>query len=368
MNNPPFESDVTYSVQNEDYQSELALLSRLAQDRPLRVCMIASAGENALSLLTQERIASVDAVDLNPAQIHLCELRRTAVAHLSRDEQLRLFGAQSTVTRAGDEATRLALYDQLRPHLPADTRGFWDERRPSEIAFGLHHVGRNDKMMHDLQAGLRAAGFAPLQRPPLDQELVAWQSVYKTIGTPTYMHALFRLPNAEFADKVAGLAPTIAEAHFRALQQPAPQRNPYLTTVFADSYAVAAGEEGYPLYLQMTGQAALRRLGVAERLRLHVGNIVEHLPRLSAQHGLFDLISLSNIADWMTITQLTAVLTAVKGALAPGGAVLMRTANPALSLVAVMQQQMHMDAALNTTLQQVERGPWFRTIVAGFQP
>jgi S-adenosylmethionine:diacylglycerol 3-amino-3-carboxypropyl transferase len=143
MNNPPFESDVTYSVQNEDYQSELALLSRLAQDRPLRVCMIASAGENALSLLTQERIASVDAVDLNPAQIHLCELRRTAVAHLSRDEQLRLFGAQSTATRAGDEATRLALYDQLRPHLPADTLSprwccFGADGEPSLVAGGCH--------------------------------------------------------------------------------------------------------------------------------------------------------------------------------------------------------------------------------------
>ncbi|MEZ4662708.1 MAG: DUF3419 family protein [Caldilineaceae bacterium] len=368
MHNPAFTSDLVYSVQNEDYRSELAVLARLNQGRPLRVLMIASAGENALSLLTHEQIASIDAVDLNLAQLHLCELRRTALLHRSRDEQLRLFGVHPVIGRVDDEAARLALYDGLRPSLPDATRAFWDGRRLCEIAFGLHHVGRNDKMMHDLQERLKGAGFAPLQRLPGNHELATWQGVYEELGTPAYMQDLFRLPNPAIAQAVAKLAPAIAEGHFHALQQPAPERNPYLTTVFADSYATAAGEEGYPLYLQEKGQALLRHLGVRDRLHLHHGNIIEIMAPLVAQDGPFDLISLSNIADWMNEAQLCALLQQAAAALRPGGGILARTASLCSPLGAVMRQQLQTDHALNAELPQIERGPWFRTIVAGFRP
>jgi S-adenosylmethionine-diacylglycerol 3-amino-3-carboxypropyl transferase len=178
MYNPSFKSDIFYSVQNEDYQTELAVLRRIHRQRPLRVLLVASAGENALSLLTQDIVASVDAVDINPAQLHLCELRRTALEHLTRDEQLRLLGADPSTSRTEGEAERLALYEQLRPHLPDPARAFWDARRNQEIAFGLHHVGRNDIGMHDIQAGLRAAGFESLLHSPQDEDLPAWRAVY----------------------------------------------------------------------------------------------------------------------------------------------------------------------------------------------
>jgi hypothetical protein len=144
-------------------------------------------------------------------------LRRTAVTHLSRDDQLRLLGVHPAIARDGDERTRLALSDQLRPHLPTATRTFWDERRKCEITFGLHHVGRNDKMMHDLQEQLQVASFAPLRRPPYDDELATWQAIYVNLGTPVYRRNLFRLPNDAIADHVAKLAPAIGEGHFRAL-------------------------------------------------------------------------------------------------------------------------------------------------------
>jgi S-adenosylmethionine:diacylglycerol 3-amino-3-carboxypropyl transferase len=84
MDQPSFRSDIFYSVQNEDYRTELAVLERVGGARQ-RVLMVASSGENALSLLTQETIAAVDAVDLNPAQLRLCELRRAAAEQLTRD-------------------------------------------------------------------------------------------------------------------------------------------------------------------------------------------------------------------------------------------------------------------------------------------
>ena len=102
-------SALAYSAQNEDYRTELALIDRLAQPHGLRVLMVCSSGENALSLLTRVGIASVTAVDTNPAQVQLCELRRAAAAVLSRDEQLALLGADpSNLGPAGADARALA--------------------------------------------------------------------------------------------------------------------------------------------------------------------------------------------------------------------------------------------------------------------
>ena len=366
MNNPGFTSDLAYSVQNEDYRSELAVLTQLGKQAPARVLMIASSGENALSLLTQEEVACVDAVDLNPAQIQLCELRRIAIDQLSRDEQLRLLGTHPTIARAGDEAARLDLYDRLRPYLPDSTRAFWDARRQAEVAFGIQHVGRNDRMMHELHERLLVAGFRPLEYPLTEEQLPAWRQIYIDLVTPSYMQTLFRLPNLEIASKASHMAPILGETHFRALQQPLARHNPLLTTVFADSYALDAGEDGYPCYLQKRGQAALRQLGVADRLRLHPGNMLELMPRLAAEHKPFDLISISNIADWMNATQFEQVVRLASSCLVTGGALLARTATGSQMIQDVIAASMRIDPALHTRLVQSERGPWFRTIAVGF--
>jgi S-adenosylmethionine:diacylglycerol 3-amino-3-carboxypropyl transferase len=368
LENPPFRSQITYSVQNEDYRTELAVLQHIDGGAPLRVLMIASSGENVLSLLTSAQVASVDAVDLNPAQLHLCELRRTALEHVTRDEQLRLFGAHPAFPRAGDTAERVALFDRIRLFLSEDARSYWDARHDEEIAFGVHHVGRNDICMHDICVRLCAAGFDPLGRPLEDADLPAWKAVYTDLMTADYIRQLFGLPSEALAARIASIAGIIGECHFRALQQPHAARNPFLTTVFAGAYATTAGEDGLPLYLQQEGQAALQRLGTRARLRLHAGNMLEQMAALASTYGPYDMISISNIADWMTAEQFAATVTSARGCLAPGGALLARTATGSPMIVNVMGQHMAMDNAFNDELLRVERGPWFRTIAVGFHP
>ena len=368
MHNPPFKSDIFYSVQNEDYQTELAVLQRIQRGAPLRVLMIASSGENALSLLTQEMVAGVDAVEMNVAQLQLCELRRTALEHLTRDEQLHLLGALPSPSRRGDggEVERLALYDRIRAHLPEASRAFWDARRERDLAFGVQHVGRNDVLMHDIGARVRAAGFAPLQRPLRDAELPTWKAVYAELMTPAYILALFGLPSEGLAARIANSSGHLAECHFRALQKPHAERDYFVTTVFASAYATAAGEDGLPLYLQLRGQEALRQLGTRERLRLHTGNILEQMKLLSASEP-FDLISISNIADWMNDAQFAGMVTQAHECLKPGGALLARTGTGNQMIMGIMAQHMRTDAAFDAELLTVERGPWFRTIAVGFR-
>lgn len=368
MVNPPFKSDLFYSVQNEDYQTELAVLNHIYQGTPLRVLLVASSGENALSLLTQDIVSGVVAVDINPAQLHLCELRRTASEILTRAEQLRLLGADPAISPGDGQAERLDLYRQVRPHLPEPARAFWDDRQEREIAFGLHHAGRNDVCMHDIQACVEAAGFTPLRRPLQEEELSVWRSVYTELFTPAYIQDLFGLPSAALAEKIAGIAGYLGECHFHALRQPQPERNPFVTTAFANAYAATAGEAGFPLYLQTQGQAALRELGTQKRLHLQQGNLVEQMTPLAAAYGPFDLISISNIADWMSEEQFGVLVIQSRNCLNPGGALLARTATGRTMIVEVMGQHLPMDHRFNAELQRVERGPWFRIIAAGFQP
>lgn len=363
---PPFQSDVFYSVQNEDVNTELAVLQQIGHAHQ-RVLMIASAGENVLGLLCQPEVAHVDAVDLSLAQIHLCHLRCIAVQHLSRDEQLALLGCDPARAGSAGSAERWLLYDRLLTALPAETRAFWDARRADEIAFGVHHVGRNDCLMQDLVAALAEVGIAPLEDDPTSIDPIQWLNAYARVLTPEHLQRRFGFPNPAVATRLAALTPHLAAQHLRALRQLDAGRNPYVTTVFARGYAMLAGEAGLPDYLQHNGQAALHRLGIDTRLALHHGNLLTLMPQLAAQGGAYDLISLSNIADWMDEAQIQALVEAARTCLRPGGGLLLRAANPDAPIRPVVMAVLESDSALDAALPAIERGPWFRTLAVGFR-
>src|SRR5271166_87445 len=89
--------------------------------RPGDVCLsIASAGDNALALLTRNP-AHVIALDLSSAQLACLELRAAAYRALEHGELLELIG--STPSRR-----RRDLYLRCRPLLSAEVRSFWDVR------------------------------------------------------------------------------------------------------------------------------------------------------------------------------------------------------------------------------------------------
>ena len=94
---------------------------------------IASAGDNALALLTRgpERVV---ALDLSAAQLACVELRVAAYRALDYPEVLEMVGSRPS--RRRDE-----LYRRCRPLLGPDTRGFWDSRSPA-IRRGIGSAGR----------------------------------------------------------------------------------------------------------------------------------------------------------------------------------------------------------------------------------
>ncbi len=363
MDTQTFRSDIFYSVQNEDYQTELAVLKHLFHSEPQRVLMVASSGENALSVLADEGVHEVHAVDTNPAQIQLCELRRTAVKHLTRDEQLALLGSDGLTELA---ATRLALYARLRAHLPEASQRFWDARVDNEIAFGIHFSGRNDVLMREVQKSVHAAGLKPFEQTFTDDQRAAWIAAYKGIMTGTYFKNTFGLPTEEAALKLASLAERTAMCHLQALEKPDAAHNYFLTTALANTYALPTGEAGLPGYLQEHAQVALNAGGKIDRLQLRAGNVLEQAVALNRESGPFDLISISNIVEWMGQDQFGGLVAQLGQCLKPQGALLARSVSDNRMIVEGIAKHMRIDESLNQRLVSVERGPWFRNIAVGF--
>jgi S-adenosylmethionine-diacylglycerol 3-amino-3-carboxypropyl transferase len=354
-------SELAFSQVREDPFIELTVIKRLLSSRnqtseeTLKILIIASGGCTALSLLTIPQV-EIEAVDLNPAQLHLVELRRQALLYLFLDEQLQLIGADISTP----QTERLRLYTKLRSHLQEATKAYWDKRQ-EEIAFGVNRVGRFEQLFRELAVKIADVGLNPLESPSDSVRHPEWQSIFenifesnklaKTFGEAAVNYSMDRSFGEHFADVFA-----------KALQR-FPQNNYFLTQVWNDRYST--GVEGVPIYLQPQAQTAIRSLDT-NRLRLHQGAFAEKMPEL-AEVGKFDLIQFSNISDWMPLPDLHKMLKTAVACLKPGGAIIGRRLNGDHNLAAIMDEHLPVDRELSDKLQQTDRSFFYREVVVGFQ-
>jgi S-adenosylmethionine:diacylglycerol 3-amino-3-carboxypropyl transferase len=374
---PSFSPSVLpFSHMNEDYQCELKAVEKVAASRKaklngpddvvdsrLNVLCIASSGETALSLLTSEEVAQVDAVDLNPWQAYMTELRRTALLLLTRDEQLRLFAMDPSIPRHGDEEERKRLYAFIRPFLPLEVREKWDERLDKEITFGLGHVGQSEIINHDIQEELSTAGYDPLNRAdrsslPHDPAFVGcFQQVY------SYTNFKKRFANLHIDTKAME---EMIHRHLEVLSRPNLHDN-YFFHYYYTNYHIDK-ETGLPLYLQEQAQEKIRLLGAtSERLSVHIGDVTEVAPRLhNARNKPYDVISISNILDWIPETSAPDFVEVFYPLLSEGGVLIARHETKPKTYFAALARKtsFHFDAEFNRQLFAMERSLLIRDTVA----
>ena len=102
------------------------------------VLSIASAGDNALALLLADP-GSVTAIDYNPTQLHLLELKMRAIEWLDHQTMVEFVGARPS-------NRRLHVYASLREHLTESSRAFWDQHA-ADIRSGIIHCGRLERYL-----------------------------------------------------------------------------------------------------------------------------------------------------------------------------------------------------------------------------
>ncbi len=251
----------------EDAEVLLQSLDICADDR---ILIIASAGDNALALLSQSP-ASLRAVDLSLAQLYLCELKQAAFAQLDHDELLLLLGIGT-----GAQHASVRIYRKIRNGLSLGARQYWDERR-QQFEHGIVHAGKFEhyfKLFRNWLLPLvhRQSTTRELLHPKSDAEQSAfflkhwntwrWKALMNFFFSKAIMGRYGRDP--QFLKHVSINVPQYirnkAEDH---LQTSGATRNPFLRYMLTGSF-----EAQLPAYLQEASFARIKanigRLHIAE--------------------------------------------------------------------------------------------------------
>ncbi|MGH9222260.1 MAG: DUF3419 family protein, partial [Acidimicrobiales bacterium] len=145
----------------EDPLLELAALRPGPDDT---VVVVGSAGCTALSLLAAGA-GEVVAVDLNPVQNHLVELKQAAVAGLPRAKAIAFLGGTESRNRHHQ-------YRSLRPALSPEARS-WFDGKPRVIAGGVLTAGASERFIGLVMAVVRRT----IHPPSRIRRLLAWRDL-----------------------------------------------------------------------------------------------------------------------------------------------------------------------------------------------
>lgn len=234
-------SDVRYAQVWEDADVLLAGLDV----QPADVCLsIASAGDNALALLTRDP-SRVVALDLSPAQLACLELRIAAYRTLTHPELLELIGSRAS-SRRGE------LYARCRVALSGTARTFWDARAGS-IAAGIGSAGKFERYFALFRNRLlplvaRGEKVAELLRPkPVEErrrfyearwDTWRWRLLFRLFFSRTAMGRLGRDP--EFFRYVErDVAGSILARTRYAMTELDPSENPYMHWILTGTHGAA---------------------------------------------------------------------------------------------------------------------------------
>jgi len=272
--------------------------------RPLpdaRVIVVSSGGCTALSLLASGA-GEVTAVDLNPAQNHLVELKAAALRRLTMPEIMSFFGiARGTPER------RARTYRTIRPLLSERGATFWDTNQRL-LGRGALTCGVTEQFVGVVARVVKLFIHGPrriellLELDSLDEQREffdrqwnsrRWRALFPLLLNRWTFNRAFE---PEFFREVDN--PSFA-AHFRGLLEHAlcdvPVRSNYfLHQMLRGTYPTRV-PNGVPPYLERTRREVLRtRL---DCLKLVDGGYAEYLA--TCPDSSIDALAISNICEWL---------------------------------------------------------------------
>ena len=284
--------------------------------RPGHVCVsIASAGDNALALLTRSP-ARVVAVDLNPAQLACLELRVAAYRELAHSELLELIGSRPSSRRA-------TLYARCRTALSSSGRSFWDSRGDA-IDAGIGSAGKferyfalfRDRVLPLVHSRRRVRDLlTPRDREGRERfyedswNTWRWRLLFRLFFSRSVMGRLGRDP--EFFRYVSGEVSSRILARTRhALTVLDPTENPYL-------HWILTGEHGSALPVCLRPEHFDRIRENLDRLEWRCQSVEEFAA--DAGPAAIDRYNLSDLFEYVSVDHYHQLLAALVRASRPQG-------------------------------------------------
>jgi S-adenosylmethionine:diacylglycerol 3-amino-3-carboxypropyl transferase len=266
----------------------------------------------------------VDAVDINPAQLHLIQLKRAILARGPREQCIHAFAAD-----ARESAT------ECFPDLDENSRSFW-ERRLNRCTRGLLFSGIAEdalrwlvRLFHAFVCSRRRMARL-LNLGDRRQQEIEWERSIATWRWKLALRMIFntRLLRLAYGPSILSRLPSNPgemihqQFHDAATLTPA-RLNQSLWLMFAGKFPPGS-EEGLPQYLRASGYERVR--GSLGRLVTTCGDAAEFL--MSQRQNSFDALLLSNILDLTTAQDARTLSSAIVHAAKPNAVIITRAIFP----------------------------------------
>lgn len=266
--------------------------------QPGDVCLsIASAGDNALALLTRDP-ERVVAIDVSAAQLACLALRVAAYRTLSHGGLLELVGSEPSDRRR-------ALYRRCRPELDATATRFWDERL-DPVEQGIGTVGRFERYFRlfrryvlpltqskdRVQRVLREGRSEDTRRTFYEKEWNhwRWRLLFRIFFSEFVLGRLGRDPS--FFEHVEGtVADRLLARSRHAFVDLDPADNPYLQWILTGRHRTAR-----PLALRAEHFDTIRNR--LDRLTWYQASLESYLD--DAPPNSFDAFNLSDVFEYVS--------------------------------------------------------------------
>lgn len=275
-----------------------------------KVLSIASSGDTSFALASLPGV-EVQATDINPTQIWLCELKQAI---------LREFGREALKQHLYGDCR--PLFRHIRTQLALPCRSFWDAHE-FLLRDGFHRAGRVDRMMNFWlwlfsKLVVSRAGISTLlncEDPAFQRELVEsqWRGWRWDLGIRVafWRPILRAIYGRELADRLSPqFGRQMSHRLLRFLTDFEARTNPYLWQTFAQSK------------LGPTRAPYLNQWGPVDFIP---GTVEEHVTRRPER---YDLFVLSNILEVANRSQCLSLLKTVRSAASPGALVCLRFMAP----------------------------------------
>ena len=294
--------DILYSQCWEDPQIDRIAFKINSDDV---VFTITSGGCNALTFLLDDP-RKIIALDLNPHQNYLLELKIAAMKNLVYDKTLRLFGIKRS-------DSRVMLYKELRELLSNKAREFWDNNL-KKIEKGLIHSGRYEGYMRILGKVLTtligrqtinelfrlSTGYEREKIYNEKWDNLRWKIFTRVLLSRTLMSLLFTGDFFRYLDKNFSFGKNFAEKVKYAVTKLPLRENYFLTYILYGNYH----PDYLPPYLSKDNYEVIRKR--LDRIEIVSGSCDGYFALLP--DSTISKFNFTNIFEWLSPTQFENLL------------------------------------------------------------
>jgi S-adenosylmethionine-diacylglycerol 3-amino-3-carboxypropyl transferase len=355
-------SNLIYNAAWEDPRLDRQLMGL---DGESEVVMITSAGCNALDYLL-DGPRQVHAIDVNPRQNALLELKRALIRRGDFEDLFAMFGG-------GSHPRYQALYAELRSELPAYAQRFWDRRiaffDPRSVKGSFYFHGTSGvaawvmgKALFQARPTLKKIALCLLEAASLEEQRQAytqlepeiWGRLANWLVRQPALMALLGVPRPQIrliqASYPGGLTSYVKDKLRHVLTELPTAENYFWRVYLTGFYSPSC----CPNYLRAEHQAQLREM--EPRLTAHTCTVSDFLRKHPGHYSHYVLLDHQDWLAWHDPAALLEEWDLILANSRPGTKILMRSAGLDLSFVPEpIRQRVTFHPELTAPLHQLDR-------------